>query len=90
MKIRMMPHVKVHSLTTYHILLAEFGEFPIKVDTLKLTVGFQRRHAHLPSSWLVSQATSTSRHLVKHGCNTRHKIDNRVEGILGSISLGNP
>jgi hypothetical protein len=29
MKMHMMSHVKVCSLTTYHILLTEFGEFPI-------------------------------------------------------------
>ena len=28
MKMHMMSHVKVLSLTTYHILLAEIGEFP--------------------------------------------------------------
>ena len=29
--------------------------------------------AHLPSSWLVSQATSLSQHLAKQGANTLHK-----------------
>jgi hypothetical protein len=74
MTIHMMSHVKVRSLTAYHILLAEFGEFPIKLYNFKLTMGFQRWHAHLPSSWLVSQATSLSQHLVKQGYNTRHKL----------------
>ena len=27
----MLSHVKVHSLTTYHIVLAKFGELPIKL-----------------------------------------------------------
>lgn len=36
----LMSHVKVRSLTTYHILLAEFGERPIQLYALKLTMGF--------------------------------------------------
>ena len=74
MNINMMSHVKVHSLTFCYILLVEFGEFPIELYAFKLTTGFQRRHAHLPSSWLVSQATSLSRHLVKQGYNTRRRL----------------
>ena len=31
MKIYMMSHIKVRSLTTYHILLAQFGEVPIEL-----------------------------------------------------------
>ena len=31
MKIHMMPHVVVCSLTTYHILLPEFGELPVEL-----------------------------------------------------------
>ena len=70
MKIHMMSRVKVRSSTTYHILLAEFGELPMELYALKLTMGFQQRLAHLPSSWLVGQATSLSRHLAEQGFNT--------------------
>jgi hypothetical protein len=41
MEMHMMSHIKVCS-TTYHILLAEFGELPIELYTLKLTMGFQQ------------------------------------------------
>ena len=47
MKIHMMSHVKVRSLTNYHILLVKFGEIPIEIYTLKLTTGFQQRLALL-------------------------------------------
>ena len=40
MKMHMISHVKVRSLTTYHILLAEFWELAIELHTLKLTMGF--------------------------------------------------
>ena len=40
-KMYMMSHVKVCSLTTYHILLERFGELPIQLHALKLTTGFQ-------------------------------------------------
>jgi len=60
MKMHMMSHVKVCSSTTYHILLAKFGELPIELYTLKLTMGFQQQLAHLSPSWLVSKATSLS------------------------------
>lgn len=33
-------------LTSYHILLAAFGEFPIKLYALKLALGFQQWLAH--------------------------------------------
>ena len=39
-------HIKVCSLTTYHILFAKFREFPIELHTLKITIGFQQRLAH--------------------------------------------
>ena len=45
----MMSHVKVCSLTTYHILLVEFGELPMELYALKLTISFQQEVAHLPS-----------------------------------------
>ena len=70
----MMSHVKVQYLTTYHILLVEFGEFLVKLYALKLTIGSQRRRACLPSSWLDSQATSFSRHLIKQGLDTSLKL----------------
>ena len=41
----MMAHVEVRSWTTFHILLIEFGELPIGLYTLKLTLGFQQRLA---------------------------------------------
>ena len=33
---RMMSHVKVCSSTTYHIILAKFGELPMEIYALKL------------------------------------------------------
>lgn len=54
----MMSHIKVHSLTTYHISLAEFGKPVIEIYALELTMVFEQRLAHLPSSWLINQATS--------------------------------
>ena len=42
----MMTHVKVRPSTTYHMLLAVFGEIPIELHTLKLTMGFQQRLTH--------------------------------------------
>ena len=36
----------------------------------KLTVSFQQQLVHLPTSWLVNQAVSLSRHLAKRGANT--------------------
>ena len=53
-----IPHVKVRSSTTYHILLAKFGELPIESYSLKLTMGIQQRLAHLFPSWLVKQPHS--------------------------------
>ena len=69
----MVFHVKVQSLTTYHILLAEFGELPIGLYIVKLTMGFQQWLTHLSSSWLVSRASSLSRHLPKQRFNTCYK-----------------
>ena len=78
----MMSHVNMRSSTTYHILLAEFGELPIELYTLELTMGFQQRLAHLSPSLLVNKATSLSWNLAQ--------IDNHLENIMGSISLGPP
>ena len=44
----------------YHILLAEFGEIPIELHSLKLTIGFQKRFARLSPFWLVGKALSLS------------------------------
>jgi hypothetical protein len=55
MKMEMMFQVKVRTLTTYHILLVEFGELSIEFYALKLTMGFQQWHGHLSPSWLVVQ-----------------------------------
>jgi hypothetical protein len=65
MKMHMVSQVQVHSLTTHHILLAKFRELPIELYTLKLTMGFQQRLAHLSPSWLVNKATSLSQHLAR-------------------------
>jgi hypothetical protein len=69
----MMSQVKEGSLTTYHLFLTEFGELSIEVYALKLTMGFQQELAHLSPSWLVSIATSLSRHLAEQRFNTWHK-----------------
>ena len=73
MKIHILSHIKAHSLTTYHIVPAKFGELPIEFYALMRIVGFQHWLAHLPSSWLINQATLLSRHLVKQGVDTWHK-----------------
>ena len=65
-----MSYAKVHSLTTYHLLLVEFGKFLIELHALKLIVGFHRRLTDVSPSWLVSKTTTLSRHLAKHGFNT--------------------
>jgi hypothetical protein len=80
MKLHMMFRVKLRSLTTYHNLLAEL---PNELYTLKLPVSFQERHAHLPSSWVVSKATSTSRHLAEQGFITWHKPTTMWKMSLG-------
>ena len=43
--------IHIVTLTTYHILLAEFGELPMKLCALKLAIGFQQQLAHLPSPY---------------------------------------
>ena len=85
----MRSHVKVCSLTTYHILLVEFEEplRPTELHALKLTMSFQIWIAQLPSYWLVSQTTSLSQHLAEQGAKHLAQIDNHVECIMGSISL---
>ena len=74
MKIHMMSHVKVCSSTTYHILLAEFGELHVELYALKLTMGFQQWLAHLPPSWLISKVAPFSQHLTTQGFKTWHKL----------------
>jgi hypothetical protein len=81
-----LSHVKVCSLTTYHIRLAKFGEFPIGLYALKLTMGIQQWPAQMSPFWFIGRTTSLSQHLVEQGL----QIDNHVEDIMGSISLGNP
>ena len=39
----MMPHVKVRSLITYHILSTSFRELPVELYDLKLTMGFNNK-----------------------------------------------
>jgi hypothetical protein len=84
MKMHMVSHIKVHSSTTYHILLARSGELPNELNALKLTMGFQQRLAHLAPSWLVNKATSLSQHLTKQGLSTWHKSTPIVSISLGS------
>ena len=48
-----MSHVKVHSSTTYHILLAESKELSIELYALKLAMDIQQQLPHL-SPLLVS------------------------------------
>ena len=72
------------SLTSYHVLLAEFGEFLTELYALKLTVSYQQQLVHQSPSWLVSIATLLAR--IQHLA----QINNHVEDIMGSISLGNP
>ena len=42
----MMCLFKVHSLTTYHILLVDFGQLPLELYALKLIMSFQQELAH--------------------------------------------
>ena len=44
----MMSHVKVRSSTTYLSMLAKFGEFPMELYALMLTLGFQQQLATYP------------------------------------------
>ena len=46
----MMPHIKVRPSKTYHILLVEFGELPMELHALKLTLTFEQRLIHLSPS----------------------------------------
>ena len=82
----MMSNIKVYSSTTYHILLAELGEIPMKLYDLKLTTSFQPWLAHL----LVSQSSNIT---LPTPFRTRGyhlaQTNNHEEGIMGSISLGN-
>ena len=83
MKIHIISHVKVHSSTTHYNVLAKFGELPVELYALKLPMGFQQRFAHLPSSWLVSQATSLCQHLAKQGFHTWHKLTTMCKASWG-------
>ena len=46
-KMHIMSHVKVHSLATYHMLLAKFEELFKELHALKLTMGFQQHFTHV-------------------------------------------
>lgn len=79
----------VRSLTTYHILLAEFEEVPMKWYALKLTICFQQWLAHptlLWVSWSINLVFLTP-------CQTRvwhlAQIDNLVECITTFVSTRN-
>ena len=50
----MMSQIKVLSLATYHIWIAEFGEFLIEIYALILNMGFQQQLVYLSPSWLVN------------------------------------
>lgn len=65
-------------LTSYHILLATFGEFPIKLYALKLAFGFEQWHAH----------KTTSRGWTRIWNFTQN--NNRLESIMGFITMGIP
>ena len=82
MKIHLRSHIKMHSSTTSHILLAKFGQLPIKINALKLSMGFQWL-AHLPSSWLVNQGASLSGHLAEQGFDTWHKSITMWKASMG-------
>jgi hypothetical protein len=66
----MMLPIEVHSWQPIKFLLVEFWDVTIQLNALKLTVVLQQWLAHLPSFWLVSQATSLSRHLTKQWFDT--------------------
>ena len=53
MKVCILSHVKVCSLTTYHIRLAEFGELLIELYALELTMGIQQWLAHMSPFWFI-------------------------------------
>ena len=76
MMIYMTSHVKVRTSITYHIILDEFKELPVKLSALKNSMSFQHWLAHLSPSWLVNIARF----------NTLIQIDNHVEDIMGFIS----
>ena len=42
----------------------------MELCALKLAIGLRQQLAHLPSYWLVSQASSLSRHLIEQGFDT--------------------
>lgn len=50
----MMSHVEVHFPTTYHMLLEGFGESPMELITLNLTICFQKM-VRPPIALLASQ-----------------------------------
>jgi hypothetical protein len=84
-------HVKVHSLTTYHNLLAKFGELPMDLYARKLTMDFRQRLTHLPPppSRCVIQATHSPNTLPNNNLTpgTNRQPCGRHHG--GSIPWGN-
>ena len=67
---RACKHIRcLMSLTTYQILLVEFGELPMESYNLKIPMSFQQQLAHVPSSRLVSQAVLFSCHLAQQRAN---------------------
>ena len=71
-------HVNFNSC---HILLPKFGELPMEVYALKVTMGFQQRSQSSNFTFPTPCCTSIW-HLAQ--------INNHVKGIMGSISLGKP
>jgi len=86
MKIHMISHVKVCSLTTYYILFSLYGKLSIEIYALQVMMGFHQWLAHLPSSWLVNQACSISQHLAQQRGSRMAQIYSHVESILGIVS----
>lgn len=68
-----MSHIKVHTVTTSHVLLAEFGKLPMGLYAHQLTTGSKHWLAHIPS-WLSMQVIILSRHLVEQESDSLHKM----------------
>ena len=82
-------HVKVHSLTTYHNLLAKFGKLPTDLYALKLTKGFRQRFTPPPLS-VSHSSISFSQHLAKQEFNTTHKLTTMWKTSWGVYPMGKP
>ena len=81
MKIHVMSHDKVRC-DTLPYFFAKFGGIPMELIVLKLNIGLQQRHAHLPSSWLITQAASLSTPCQRRIWNLA-QIDNHGVYLIG-------